>query len=199
MSYILDALRKNEQGGQHTHPTVSPVALPLRQKRHRPTRRPLTFWLALTIVIANVTGLIYYLTSEPEQRQITPITHIPETAGIAAPAPETAAVATVSPAIPTQTISAGETVTEAPRPAEPKDEPPVEFMDLPETIRSQIPRLHLDVHVYSEETQKRYVMIELQKYHEQERINADLVLEQVLPDGVVFRFQERRFFYRSQR
>ena len=53
--------------------------------------------------------------------------------------------------------------------------------------------LKLDVHVYAEQPEERFVLINLQKYREGERLSEGPTLEEVTPDGAVMSFEGERF------
>lgn len=57
--------------------------------------------------------------------------------------------------------------------------------------------LHLQVHVYSEVPAQRRVFINNQKYVEGQRIDANLVIESITPDGVFVSYQGRRVLLRT--
>jgi len=67
------------------------------------------------------------------------------------------------------------------------------WYELPQEIRNRLDLPRVDVHVYSEEPQKRYILVNLEKYHEGERLASGLVLEEILPDGMVMSYQGERF------
>lgn len=56
--------------------------------------------------------------------------------------------------------------------------------------------LHLQVHVYSEVPAQRRVFINNQKYVEGQRIDANLVIESITPDGVFVSYQGKRALLR---
>jgi len=67
------------------------------------------------------------------------------------------------------------------------------WYELPLEIRNRLDLPRLDVHVYSEEPQRRYILVNLEKYREGERLASGLVLEEILPDGMVMSYQGERF------
>jgi len=67
------------------------------------------------------------------------------------------------------------------------------WYELPQEIRNRIDLPRLDVHVYSEDPQKRFIMVNLEKYREGERLAGGLVLEEILPGGMVMSYQGERF------
>ncbi len=58
--------------------------------------------------------------------------------------------------------------------------------------------LHLDVHVYSDQPQERFVLINMRKLHEQEQLQEGPVLDAITPDGVILSFRGQRFRMQSQ-
>ncbi len=58
--------------------------------------------------------------------------------------------------------------------------------------------LRLDVHVYSDKPRDRFVLINLQKYHEGEQLQEGPVLDEITVDGVVLSLQGQQFLVRSQ-
>jgi general secretion pathway protein B len=67
------------------------------------------------------------------------------------------------------------------------------WYELSQDFRNRLDLPRLDVHVYSEEPQKRFILVNLEKYREGERLASGLVLEEVLPDGMVMSYQGKRF------
>jgi len=67
------------------------------------------------------------------------------------------------------------------------------WFELPREIRNRLDLPRVDIHVYSEEPQERYILVSLEKYREGETLASGLVLEEVLPDGMVMSFQGERF------
>ena len=67
------------------------------------------------------------------------------------------------------------------------------WYELPATFRSKLDLPRLDLHAYSEEPQNRFILVNLQKYREGERLESGLVLEEILPDGMVMSYQGERF------
>ena len=58
--------------------------------------------------------------------------------------------------------------------------------------------MHLDVHVYSDQPRERFVLINMRKYHEGERLQEGPVVDAITPDGVILSFQGQRFRMQSQ-
>jgi general secretion pathway protein B len=67
------------------------------------------------------------------------------------------------------------------------------WFELPQEFRNKIDLPRLDVHVYSQEPQGRFILVNLKKYREGETLPNGLVLEEILPDGMVMFYQGERF------
>jgi len=58
--------------------------------------------------------------------------------------------------------------------------------------------LKLDVHVYSDQPKDRFVLINLQKYHEGEQLQEGPVLDEITIEGVVLSLQGQQFLVQAQ-
>jgi general secretion pathway protein B len=67
------------------------------------------------------------------------------------------------------------------------------WYELPQEFRNRLDLPRLDVHVYSEEPGRRFILVNQEKYREGERLASGLVLEEILPDGMVMSYQGERF------
>ncbi len=65
--------------------------------------------------------------------------------------------------------------------------------DLPQEFRNTIDLPRLDVHVYSDDPQKRFIVVNLEKYREGETLASGLKLEEILPDGMLMSYRGERF------
>jgi len=70
-----------------------------------------------------------------------------------------------------------------------------DWNDLPLDFRSRFSMPRMDVHVYDPNPQRRFVLIDLQKVREGERLPNGAVLEKILPDGIQLSYQGTRFRY----
>ena len=76
----------------------------------------------------------------------------------------------------------------------PQPEPAAtDWMDMPPDFRARVSRPDIDVHVYSDEPTRRFVLIDLQRYREGERIDSGLEIESITQNGVIFSDQGTRF------
>jgi len=65
--------------------------------------------------------------------------------------------------------------------------------DLPASVQKMLPPLKLAGHVYAKEGTKRMIMINNKICHEGDLVENQLVLEQIIWEGVVLRYQDIRF------
>ncbi len=61
------------------------------------------------------------------------------------------------------------------------------------SIQTTLPDLSILVHVYGEDPQHRFVIIQRQKYREGDQLGARLKLEAITPSGAVLRYQDTSF------
>lgn len=69
--------------------------------------------------------------------------------------------------------------------------PPLEA--LPPAIRIKLPRLNLNVHAWSENPRERFVLINLRRYQEGDRLQEGPLLHRILRNGVVLEFEGTLF------
>jgi general secretion pathway protein B len=65
--------------------------------------------------------------------------------------------------------------------------------DLPADVRSALPPLKISAHVYSPEPHSRLVRFNDQLLQEGQDSTEGMKVEEILPNGIVFRFQGYRF------
>jgi general secretion pathway protein B len=76
----------------------------------------------------------------------------------------------------------------------PRQEVPVRELRLPREVRERLPALSMTVHIYDSDPAKRFVLINARKYREGEQTRQDVLVEEILPDGVVLSYDGHRFF-----
>lgn len=152
-----------------------------------------------------------------------PVTPVPRAESVMAPAPREIArprepvyvpslvparqPATVkqapSPVIPAET-AANQPMPVAPSPAFVRPPAPAptpatatssvpEWSDLSLEFRSGFTLPHLDVHVYSDNPEKRFILVDLQKFREGDTLGSGAVLEEILHDSIQLYYQGTRF------
>ncbi len=146
----------------------------------------------------------------PERRSDRVVDHGPSTAPpVAVSGPPAVAIhppAAVTPAVVEPPLQIPEVAVTPPRPVVTAVTPRAgEFENLPvwpqvpEYILQKLNRgLRLDVHVYSEKPEDRFVLVNLQKYREGEQLQEGPVLDAITPDGIVLSLQGHRFLVQAQ-
>lgn len=218
MSYILEALKKSEQERQIGHvPDVSMVQeSPPRAARRKPRwvavalilnaliLLAIAIWLWRTgVVLDNVVapGMAPSAVDEREEQAAV-------SRDIADPVPSPAPAAVVQPAPRIDPLPAP--VSQMPLPA-PKyamkpapiqpeldkleTEPvlPPRWQDLPLEERNSLPAPRIDVHVFAREPPRRFVLINLRKYQEGDKVDEGATIESILADGIVLSYQGQRY------
>jgi general secretion pathway protein B len=64
---------------------------------------------------------------------------------------------------------------------------------LPQTVKRQLPELHMQIHVYAPDPADRFVMINMQHAAEGDVLPSGVKVVQIRPDGVVLGFRGRSF------
>ena len=67
------------------------------------------------------------------------------------------------------------------------------WYELPQEFRMRLSLPRLDLHVYSEDPQNRFILVDLKKYREGETLESGMLLEEILPEGIVMRYRGERF------
>jgi general secretion pathway protein B len=68
-----------------------------------------------------------------------------------------------------------------------------EWGDLPLELRSQFVLPRIDVYVYADEPQRRFVLMDLKKYREGDALASGVVLEKIHPGYIQLNYQGTRF------
>lgn len=71
----------------------------------------------------------------------------------------------------------------------------IDFHELPESIKRQIPTITISAHVYSSNPMQRSIVINNNFMEEREYILDDLILHEITRDGAVFNYQGTLFNY----
>ena len=69
--------------------------------------------------------------------------------------------------------------------------------DLPLVFRSEFTVPRIDVHVYDTNPRMRFILVNLKKYREGERLESGALLEKITPEGVQLSFRGKQFIYRQ--
>lgn len=215
MSFILDALKKSDAERQKRS-TPGVADIPVSRDRRPPQR---WLWVVGGLLAVNLVALFVLLLrpdppptvvaaprpeatadAPPERVSARPFADVVAEArrntdrGTAAPArreppPEAAAGTTAEPAAEAEPGAN----TAPPRDAPARTEQSGETANTFESLRADgtltLPDLHLDVHVYSEQRDQRFVFINTKKYRENETLAEGPVVTRIAPEGVVLEYR----------
>ena len=209
MSFILDALRKSEaERQQQTGGEFSNVP-----SRSDDSQSPKWLWILALLLLINIVVLLAILLrpdavpeavpADPASAESAPTVSPPSAAdtGQAAqsfeervavakenqPASEPAAARTAQ----AETASPAAATTAAARP--PRQDRLMTLDELRLAGSIQLPELHLDIHVYAEESAERFVFINMNKHREGSRLDEGPVVAEITPEGVVLRHEGQTF------
>ncbi|MGZ4981877.1 MAG: general secretion pathway protein GspB [Methylobacter sp.] len=65
--------------------------------------------------------------------------------------------------------------------------------DLPAEFRQKVPKFTINVFVYSQSPEERFVMVDMVKYKPGQQIKDAMLLKEILPDGFVVEYQNQAF------
>jgi len=65
--------------------------------------------------------------------------------------------------------------------------------DLPAEFRQKVPKFAINVFVYSQSPEERFVMVDMVKYKPGQQIKDAMLLKEILPDGFVVEYQNQAF------
>jgi general secretion pathway protein B len=67
------------------------------------------------------------------------------------------------------------------------------WQDLPLEERESLPAPRIDVHVFAQEPERRFVLINLRKYHAGDKLDNGATLDAILSDGIVLSYGGRQY------
>jgi general secretion pathway protein B len=202
MSFILDALKKSETDRQQQ--TGAEFAnVPTGSEERHPYK---WLWILALLLLVNFAALMIVL--------LRPGTESQQPSSDAEPPIE--AVASQSTAMPEpsfeeQVAEARETHAERSEAEIPPPEPEVQSTPAPQPVRTQpaprvksihelraegrlqVAELHLDIHVFSENRDERFVFINMAKHREGSRLAEGPVVNEITPEGVILDHQGMTF------
>ena len=208
MSFILDALRKSETERQRqATPSLADAQYQVNKKK-----RGIWVPALVAILAANLLIIGYMLFDDSRdvgqtgQRADEPASGVVERP-LATPAEEFAGDRAIAveppmgkPAVaaekPAPTAVAGGPVTDS---APPGMSPEPTFVNVPSmqqlTLSGQLSLspLHLDIHVYAGQVEKRFIFINMNKYREGDRLEEGPTVEEITTTGVILLHQGNRF------
>ncbi len=111
------------------------------------------------------------------------------------------------PAAPPETVTAPKVVAVNSKPADKTPEPtPVDdyYKGIPHqrqlasSLQNGLPELNISVHIYAQQPGARMVRINNTTYREGDRVDRELVLETITPDGVIMSIRNNPFWRRAR-
>lgn len=204
MSFILDALKKSEterqeqRGAEFSRVPDSPAgANPMRW-----------LWLLAALLLINVAVLLVILLRPADKPldQPVPAVAVPAAAAQAVAVPVTVAESSVqsfeqqvaSAVVNQAVVDQAPPVLPQPVPASTSGArvPTLDQLRLSGSVN--LPELHLDIHVFSEDPAERFVFINMNKYREGARIEAGADVREISPEGVILDYQGQTFLLPRQ-
>jgi general secretion pathway protein B len=205
MSFILDALRKSEaERLRKDTPGFSdlPGSAPQKTTSH-------WVWIVAALIVINLSVLIVIFmkpgrVQEPladnpaaEAKRVSPAA-----ASLSAMVDEPAPAVRPA-AMPTDPVTRAVTdiATQSANPAPPVarygsatiTESYATFNNLRAQGLLQLPDMHLDIHVYSNEPEDRFVFVNMSKYKERATLDEGPVVREITPDGVILEHHGTKF------
>jgi len=217
MSFILDALKKSESDRQrHSGPALFEVKV-------APPRSALPLWAVAVaaLLVVNLAIVMWMLWPHPAARSAdssTAATRLaaqgPQAAAASTPAPPplsltAPAASPAAPALPpTPAVAsgAGDNPDDYAPAAEPAAAPSLSnrvrratadgvplYQDAAATAGASIPQLRLDLHVFAQRPQDRFVMINMHKLREGDSLPEGVHVDSITPEGAVLSYGAARF------
>lgn len=205
MSYILDALKKSEQErGNGSIPGVQTVHSSSLNYNNKKTYWP---YILIAAVLLNLIAIIYFVLDKENNTIVEAVatTDQSTTEIISAPAKtieqtqeENKQTTQITAAEKPTTLNTAETSNEkqtAPAASREitSERTIVEYYDLPEHIKQQLPKIIITAHVYSSNPAQRSIVINNNFMEESEYVIDDLVLYEITRDGAIFSYHETLF------
>lgn len=70
---------------------------------------------------------------------------------------------------------------------------PISYWSLPQSVRNALPEFRITVLVYAEQPADRFVLMNGERYREQDAPESGLILEEIRREGVIFTYRNYRF------
>lgn len=195
MSFILDALKKSEtERLRQDSPGFSDVP-------GNSTEKSASHWIWIIVVLIgiNLTVLVVMFMKPDSAQESNPEIPVAEAPADASSFQEIVSEAKRSqPATREITLDPGETARTNVETQDLASQTTVDFHSIPvvsesvatfNDLRAQgmltLPDMHLDIHVYSQEPEDRFVFVNMSKYKEHAVLDEGPVVREITPDGVI--------------
>jgi general secretion pathway protein B len=77
--------------------------------------------------------------------------------------------------------------------SQPHELTPISYWELPQTVRDSLPEFRINVLVYADQPEDRFLLMGGQRLVESETVDGELVLEEIRREGAVFQYRKYRF------
>ncbi len=203
MSFILDALKKSETERQQQ---ASAEFSNVPAGDHRP-RAPRWLWLLGGLLAINLVVLLGLLLRADDAPSVAAVTQPPAASGPRPGTPDVDPVASFTEQIeeirrnapprlevpePTPNPSAEPAASTSAQPVSRAAALPT-FYEVVADGTVTLPDLHLDIHVYSDTPDDRFVFINMSKQRENSRLSEGPTVEEITPEGVVLEYRGTTF------
>ena len=191
MSFILDALKKSETDRQQQG-SAEFAGVPTSERRESAPRWLWVLGILLAINLAVLLGLLFRPEAPPPAAVAATPVETPAVASTNQFAEQVAAARQNAPArAEPEPVAAEPARDEAPAPATRTPSATSNVAALPTIHEVQanglvsLPELHVDIHVYSEVAEDRFVFINMNKHKEGSRLAEGPLVREITPGGVV--------------
>ena len=197
MSFILDALRRAEQErnlGQT--PSLQSATTGETKARKR------VFWPWLLVILALLCSNIFFWTQWWGRSQTeAPTTQSEVINPKLKPEPEPLVATNQDPKKSADPVVSNVTLAVRPLKSLPATEEgtPVSYQALSLDVRQSMPSLSLDIHVFSDAPERRFVLLNGKRYQQGEWLDEGPLLESITEQGVILVYQNQRFELAAQR
>jgi general secretion pathway protein B len=73
----------------------------------------------------------------------------------------------------------------------------ISYWQVPQSVRENLPELHISVLVYAENPEDRFLLINGQRLHEKEELESGMVLDEIQRDRAIFSYRDYRFYLKN--
>ncbi len=220
MSYILDALKKSEQERGHGNiPDVQTVhSSSLNYRNEKKTYWP---YILIIAVLLNLIAIVYFIVNKENPAETTQQTNViahtttenrpvvkalvtaQSPAAVSDDNSEKKTPEKPSPIAEEKTVEIKKQVADKTETIVATQEKPVvnepaaiiDFYELPESIKHDLPAIVITAHVYSSNPEQRSIVINNNFMEQGEYVLDGLILYEITPDGAIFNYQGTLFNY----
>ncbi len=69
------------------------------------------------------------------------------------------------------------------------------FMDMDPDFRRTFPKIDINVHVYADDPNDRFALIEMKRYGEGDTLSGGIKIKEIAPEGFVIVYKGKTFLY----